>query len=122
MGSSHREFAELSKRLIVDVASSDFGIRGRPTNISRVAVMTGLTRKEVKRIRDHVFAGERSISVKTTPIAEVLHRWHCPALITDSDGNPECLSRFRGSNGSFSSLGEERTEEMYPRAQCEQRC
>jgi hypothetical protein len=39
-GIGFREFAEISKAAFVDVASTDFGIRGRPTNISRVAVMT----------------------------------------------------------------------------------
>ncbi|MDH3905625.1 MAG: DUF6502 family protein, partial [Gammaproteobacteria bacterium] len=46
-GIGFREFSEIAKTAFVDVASSDFGLRGRPTNISRVAVMTGLTRKEV---------------------------------------------------------------------------
>lgn len=49
-GIGYREFLEVTKTAYVDVASSDFGLRGRPTNISRVAVMTGLTRKEVKRL------------------------------------------------------------------------
>ncbi len=43
-GVGYREFAEVTKTAFVDVSSSDFGLRGRPTNISRVAVMTGLTR------------------------------------------------------------------------------
>jgi hypothetical protein len=51
-GIGYREFAEISKSAFVDVATSDYGLRGRPTNISRVAVMTGLTRKEVKRLRE----------------------------------------------------------------------
>ena len=53
-GIGFREFAEVAKSAFVDVASSDHGIRGRPTNISRVAVMTGLTRKEVRRIRNQI--------------------------------------------------------------------
>ena len=56
-GVSYREFSEISKQAFVDVATSDFGIRGRPTNISRVAVMTGLTRKEVKRVRESISKG-----------------------------------------------------------------
>ena len=41
-GIGFREFAEISKTAFVDVASREYGLRGRPTNISRVAVMTGL--------------------------------------------------------------------------------
>ena len=51
-GIGYREFSEISKTAFVQVATKDYGLRGRPTNISRVAVMTGLTRKEVRRIRD----------------------------------------------------------------------
>jgi hypothetical protein len=57
-GISFSEFAETAKIAFVDVSTSDFGIRGRPTNISRVAVMTGLTRKEVRRIRTRIEKGE----------------------------------------------------------------
>ena len=32
-GIGFREFAEISKTAFVEVATSDFGIRGRPTNI-----------------------------------------------------------------------------------------
>ena len=102
-GISHREFAEVTKTAFVDVASADFGLRGRPTNISRVAVMTGLTRKEVKRIRDLISKGDRSISVKTTPISDVLHHWHAQAEFTDNDGKPLRLP-FSGGVASFSSL------------------
>ena len=46
-GIGYREFAEISKSAFVDIATKDYGLRGRPTNISRVAVMTGLEAAEV---------------------------------------------------------------------------
>lgn len=102
-GIGYREFAEVTKTAFVDVASSDFGLRGRPTNISRVAVMTGLTRKEVRRLRDKIAAGDSSISVKTTPLADVLHHWHANHEFTDSSGKPSALP-FSGEEKSFTSL------------------
>jgi hypothetical protein len=48
-GMTWREFSELSKSVFVSVATDEFGIRGRPTNISRVSILTGISRKEVKR-------------------------------------------------------------------------
>lgn len=102
-GIGYREFVEVAKTAYVGVASSDFGLRGRPTNISRVAVMTGLTRKEVKRVRDKLQSGDNSISVKTTPLADVLHHWHAQPEFTDSSGQPKSLP-FAGETGSFSSL------------------
>ena len=102
-GIGYREFVEVTKTAFVDVASSDFGLRGRPTNISRVAVMTGLTRKEVKRLRDKIASGDSRIAVKTTPLADVLHHWHAEAEFTDSSGRPKALP-FSGGNASFSNL------------------
>jgi len=102
-GIGYREFAEVTKTAFVDVASSDFGLRGRPTNISRVAVMTGLTRKEVRRLRDRIASGETSISVKTTPFAEVLHHWHAAPDFTDDNGRPKALP-FSEGDRSFTTL------------------
>jgi hypothetical protein len=102
-GIGYREFLEVTKTAYVDVASSDFGLRGRPTNISRVAVMTGLTRKEVKRLRDKIASGDSRVKVKTTPMADVLHHWYAEKEFTDRNGRPAKLP-FRGAEGSFTQL------------------
>ena len=41
------EFSELSKDVFVNVAREDYGIQQRPTNNSRVAMMTGLSDAEL---------------------------------------------------------------------------
>ena len=102
-GIGYREFAEIAKTAFVHIASSDYGIRGRPTNISRVAVMTGLTRKEVKRLREKIKSGDSLVAVKTTPLADVLHHWHSERDLVDPDGNPLQLP-FVGDGISFTSL------------------
>lgn len=102
-GIGYREFAEVAKMALVDVSSSDFGLRGRPTNISRVAIMTGLTRKEIKRLREKISIGDSSLSVKTTPLADVLHHWHAHSDFTDSNGYPRELT-FAEEKDSFTSL------------------
>ena len=102
-GIGFREFSEIAKTAFVDVASTDYGIRGRPTNNSRVAVMTGLTRKEVKRIRDKISSGEERLTVRTTPLCEVLHKWHAEREFLDTSGRPATLS-FSGNDTSFTDL------------------
>jgi len=102
-GIGFREFSETAKIAFVDVASTEYGLRGRPTNISRVAVMTGLTRKEVRRIREKISTGNESANVKSTPLSEILHRWHSESEYLDSTGLPVALN-FAGPNSSFSSL------------------
>lgn len=102
-GIGYNEFAETVKTAYVDVSSSEFGIRGRPTNISRVAVMTGLTRKEVRRLRTKIESGEDIVVVKSTPITEILHRWHAEDEFLDASGRPATLP-FSGTEKSFSAL------------------
>ena len=102
-GIGFREFSEIAKTAFVDVASSDFGLRGRPTNISRVAVMTGLTRKEVRRLRDKISDGEHTVVVKPTPLWDILHYWHADTEFLDDSGRPAILP-FAGEKKSFASL------------------
>ena len=102
-GIGYREFNEIAKSAFVDVATSDYGLRGRPTNISRVAVMTGLTRKEVRRIRDKIESGETTTVAKSTPLAEVLHTWYSDKEFLNSNSKPVSLE-FDGPHPSFSSL------------------
>lgn len=102
-GIGFREFDEIAKTAFVDVATKDYGLRGRPTNISRVAVMTGLTRKEVRRLRDKSAAGQDTAVVRPTPMATILHRWYTENEFLDDGGKPAELA-FDGQGASFSSL------------------
>lgn len=103
VGVGYREFAEIAKTAFVETASKEYGIRGRPTNISRVAVMTGLTRKEVRRIRTKTDASEHTVVMKTAPISQILHRWYTDKEYLDSSGVPVALN-FDGDGITFTSL------------------
>lgn len=102
-GVGFREFNEIAKSAFVDVATQDYGLRGRPTNISRVAVMTGLTRKEVRRIRDKIDSGEGAVVAKSTPLGAVLSSWHTQNQFLDDAGAPRSLP-FDGTNPSFTDV------------------
>jgi hypothetical protein len=103
VGIGYREFAEIAKTSFVDIATKDYGLRGRPTNISRVAVMTGLTRKEVRRIRNKMEAGQASVVLRFPPMTELLHRWYTENEFVDDQGLPRPLP-FDGSGITFSEL------------------
>ena len=98
------EFSELSKDMYVDVARENYGIQGRPTNNSRVAMMTGLSRREVARIRDRLLAdGESQIGRQGNRISEILTAWHMDSEFTDETGQPKDLPST-GLTGSLSAL------------------
>lgn len=50
---SAQEAEQLLRRAFVDVAARDHGLRGRPTSKSRIASLTGLSRKEVALLLEH---------------------------------------------------------------------
>ena len=43
----HQTLAEWAKQAYVEVAKNEFGIDGKKQTVSRIAILTGLTRKEV---------------------------------------------------------------------------
>lgn len=102
-GIGFREFSEIAKLAFVDVASQDYGIRGRPTNISRVAVMTGLTRKEVKRIRVKLDTDDVTSDVRVSPGQEILHYWYQDTDFLGKDGAPVPIP-YEGNGASFINL------------------
>jgi len=103
VGVGYREFSEIAKIAFVETATKEYGLRGRPTNISRVAVMTGLTRKEVKRVRDKTEACEHTVVMKTTPVSQVLHRWYTDTEFLNEKGAPNALA-FDGDGVTFTLL------------------
>ncbi len=105
LGFSFRDFNEVAKTIFVEVASEEYGIRGRKTNISRVAIMTGLTRREASRLR-HVVDREPTISLDpSNTVGKILSAWHQDAKYLDSTGKPRVLPTT--GNHSFQTLIEE---------------
>jgi hypothetical protein len=102
-GMTWKEFADLSKSVFVSVASEEFGIRGRPTNVSRVSILTGISRKEVKRQRELLASEEAPRSSKTTDATRLLSGWHQDSLYLDAEGRPAAIP-IEGSAPSFQSL------------------
>ncbi len=102
-GIGFREFAELSRVAFVDVAGKDYGIRGRPTNVSRVSAMTGVGRKEVRRIRQLKAEYMDDPRVDLSPLSDVLQRWFTDPSYLDASGNPKTLP-FRKGRKTFAKL------------------
>lgn len=98
------EFAGLAKESYVDVARETFGLQGRPTNNARVAMMTGLSRREVARIRDRLLEPEADPAGRTgNRVSRILTGWHADDEFTDENGVPKLLPA-EGETGSLQSL------------------
>ena len=98
------EFSEISKDIYVDVARQEYGIQGRPTNNSRVAMMTGLSRREVAHVRDRLLDElDSPVQRRGNRISQILTGWHVDDEFTDDNGQPKDLSAT-GPSASLSKL------------------
>jgi Family of unknown function (DUF6502) len=102
-GMTWKEFSDLSKSAFVESATRDYGIQGRPTNVSRVSILTGISRKEVKRQRDLAAAERPAAREKTTDATRLLSGWHQDPDYLDTNSEPALLPE-RGPAPSFESL------------------
>jgi hypothetical protein len=58
-GVAFTDLAEWLKRLYVDVAEKEFAVEGRKQSVARISVLTGLNRKDVKRLLEEPLVQER---------------------------------------------------------------
>jgi hypothetical protein len=102
-GVSYSTFADFAKWVFVDVASKEFGIKGRKQTTSRVSVITGLSRKEVLRVRRLPKPDDRETAEKYNRAARVIAAWRRNRKFLDAEGQPAPLP-MTGSDVSFSEL------------------
>jgi hypothetical protein len=106
-GITYQQFEAVAKRAFVKEAALDADVRGRTTNTSRIAVKTGLSRKDVKRLRESLVTDATSDSGFTAdqsgPPARVLHAWHVDRRFLGRDSKPRDLD-FQDEGSGFCAL------------------
>ena len=102
-GIAYGSFAELAKKTYVDVAFEDFGPDGKKQTVSRVSVLTGLTRKETKRLHELVQDDADASQQRYNRAIRVVSGWLNDAEFQDADGRPLVLP-VDGEHASFAAL------------------
>lgn len=106
-GITYQQFDAVAKRAFVKEAEAEPDSRGRPTNTSRIAVRTGLSRKDVRRLRDFLLTETLSstgaVADRSGPPARVLHAWHVDRRFLTPDGGPRDLA-FQNHETDFFTL------------------
>ena len=88
----YRTFADLARWVYVDVALSEFGIEGRKQTDSRVSIITGLSRKEVGRLKNSVRDSDEEALYRYNRAARVIAGWVKDGRFLDTNGAPQPLS------------------------------
>ena len=116
-GMAFGQFAELLKRAYVEAAEEDFAVPGRKLTISRVAVLTGLTRKEASRLmQEEPAVSESQARRSVNRAARVVSAWAVDPTFQDAQGAPVELP-FDGAEGpTFARLVALHGADVPPRA------
>jgi hypothetical protein len=114
-GVTHAEFSETAKEVYVEVALRRFENKGR-LNKSRIAILTGLTRKEVKNVIDRSLATSFKEKTHSRP-ARVLTGWYSDPSYQGPYGIPLELpyESSDGDEASFVKLVKQYSGDMAPR-------
>jgi Family of unknown function (DUF6502) len=116
-GVSYGEFNELLRSVFVEVAERDFGIPGRKPSQSRIAILTGLTRKEVARQKAILEGGEMPDEAgNLNRVTRVLLGWHTDPDYTGPYGVPIEVPFDANEGPSFVELVRRHSGDMAPRA------
>lgn len=101
-GVSHAEFSNWAKQAYVKEATEHFGISNKPPTVSRIAIVTGINRKEVKRIRELPSNVDTGVSKHNRAI-RVVTGWLQGEQFLDSQGQPKTLT-YGEPDDSFNQL------------------
>lgn len=113
-GISYHVFSDLVRWVYVDVAFKEFGIPRRKQTSSRVSVITGLSRKEVQKLRDLDIPVDEDTPGRYNRATRVISGWIRDPLFSDNDNNP--LELPLDGVASFSSLVKKYSGDMPVRA------
>lgn len=107
-GITYPAMAEMLKGLFIEVARGDFRLaQGEPSD-SRINLLTGIHRKEIRRLRESAAAGEEPAAKEVSLAAQLVAAWVGGPPFADPNGQPRPLPRLSrdGGEASFETLVE----------------
>ena len=101
-GVAFGEFSQLARQVYVEAAECALLDAGEKATTSRIAITTGLTRKDVAQLRKQQ-AADTELSVQYNRCVRVISGWLGDADFQDTHGNPATLAQ-QGTPESFEAL------------------
>jgi hypothetical protein len=102
-GVPYQTFADIAKRVYVDLATEKFDIPGRKQSKSRVSILTGLSRREVLRVKRLPAQDDLGALDRINRAARVVSGWVVDRRFSDESGQPADLP-FEGGDICFRQL------------------
>lgn len=108
------ELADQLKQLYVESATRHFALAGKRMTDSRISLLTGLQRKDVRALRERVETGaEEPAGAGLLP--RLLARWTGATPYAEEPGAPRTLPRSAAAGPSFEALAAEVSRDVHPR-------
>jgi hypothetical protein len=116
-GVTPQRFSRIARQAFIRAAAERSRLKNGRINRSKVAALTGLTRREIKQIldRDKSSATPKANRAASTPSARVVHGWLTDRRFLTRQGRPKMLSN-RGSQSPFQRLVKDYGGDISPRA------
>ena len=110
-GVTFPDLSDLLKSVFVARAEADFGLEGKRMTDSRISLLTGLQRRDVRAFRSD---DDSPPAESAGPLPRVIARWVSDAAWLDDQGEPLVLDRS-GEGLSFETLVASVSRDMHPR-------
>ena len=114
-GMPFQMFVDEAKKVFIDVAEQEFSLAGRRQSAARVAIITGISRKEISRLRSSDEPGTGKATSHQNRSARVISAWVNDQEFHRSSGQPMDLP-FDGDSPSFTHLVRKSSGDMLVRA------
>jgi hypothetical protein len=117
-GATYTMLSDLLKQVYVDVADRDFRLDGKRPTDSRVSLLSGVHRKDVRRLREAAPADADVAPDSVALGAQLVSAWTTRREFLDSKGRPRSLARLASQGGgrSFESLVAGVSTDIRPRS------
>jgi hypothetical protein len=108
----------LLKQIYIEVATDEFAIEGKRLTDSRINLLTGIHRKDVRRLREQPDAVAPEARPKSVSLgAQIVARWTDLREFQDEDGRPRALPRKAvPGETSFDDLVSSVSQDIRPRS------
>ena len=97
--------SEVLKDIFVEVAEKEFKIGNKPSTDSHLSLLTGIHRKDIKRLRQCAHSNTETIPHAVSLGARLVSLWTSDARYLDENNQPKPLPRFTKKGGDISFEG-----------------
>ena len=120
-GITFPQFRELMKELYVEVADQQFSLDDKKPSDSRIFVLTGIHRKDIKRIRMQSQQEDQQITSSASLSGELVARWSSMPEYLDDKGKPRPLQKSgNATEAGFEQLVSSVNKDVRPRVVLEE--